>query len=116
MVGHHIEISNRFLRDFEAATHIAKQCKALPCHKSPFAKGGFRGNVNVIEDISPPIATKKKEKLYKFPLLSSLKPNGLYRSILCYKSQSGNALSCHRNNGLQRRGYLFRLIGNADGI
>ena len=53
MVGHHIEISNRFLHDFEATITIAKQCKAKPCHKSPFAKGGFRGNVNVIEDISP---------------------------------------------------------------
>ena len=70
MVGHRIEISNRFIQDFEAATHIAKQCKTKSCHKSPFAKGGFRGNVNVIEDTSPPPATKKKEKP-KFLLLSS---------------------------------------------
>jgi hypothetical protein len=50
VVGHHIEISNRFICYFEAATYIAKQCKTMSCHKSPFAKGGFRGNVNVIED------------------------------------------------------------------
>ena len=54
VVGHHIEISNRFLHDLNATTKIAKQCKAKPCHKSPFAKGGFRGNVNMIEDTSPP--------------------------------------------------------------
>ena len=34
----------------EETIHIAKQCKTKSCHKSPFAKGGFRGNVNVIED------------------------------------------------------------------
>ena len=47
MVGHHIEISNRLLHALEATITIAKQCKAEPCHKSPFVKGGFRGNVNV---------------------------------------------------------------------
>ena len=39
---------------------IAKQCKALACHKSPFVKWGFRGNVNVTEDISPPPRYHKK--------------------------------------------------------
>ena len=61
MVGHNIEISNRFLHDLEATIAIAKQCKTRSCHKSPFVKGGFRGNVNVTEDISPPPATKKGE-------------------------------------------------------
>ena len=37
MVGHHIEISNRFLHDFEATIAIAKQCKAEPCHKPPLS-------------------------------------------------------------------------------
>ena len=60
MVGHNIEISNRFLHDLEATIAIAKQCKTRSCHKSPFVKGGFRGNVNVTEDISPPPATKKR--------------------------------------------------------
>ena len=62
MVGHHIEISNLFIRDYVAVFQIAKQCKTESCHKSPFVKGGFRGNVNVIEDISPPPATIKKEE------------------------------------------------------
>ena len=55
VVGQHIEISNRFIHDFEAAIHIAKQCKTLSCHKSPFVKGGFRGNVviNAHEIIDP---------------------------------------------------------------
>ena len=61
VVGLHIEISNRFIQNFEATIHIAKQCKTESCHKSPFVKGGFRGNVNVIEDIGPPPATIKKE-------------------------------------------------------
>ena len=43
LVGHHIEISNRFIRDFEAATHIAKQCKTLSCHKPSFSKEGLGG-------------------------------------------------------------------------
>ena len=43
VVGHHIEISNRFLRDFEAATHIAKQCKTRSCHKPSFSKEGLGG-------------------------------------------------------------------------
>ena len=63
VVGHHIEISNRFLHDLNATTKIAKQCKAKPCHKSPFAKGGFRGNVNMIEDTSPPPATIEDKSL-----------------------------------------------------
>ncbi len=56
MVGHHIEISNRFIRNYVAVFQIAKQCKTESCHKSPFDKGGFRGNVNVIEDsnLRPP--------------------------------------------------------------
>ena len=37
MVGHHIEISNRFLLDLEATITIAKQCKASPCHKPPLS-------------------------------------------------------------------------------
>ena len=36
-VGHHIEISNRFIRDYVAVFQIAKQCKALPCHKPPLS-------------------------------------------------------------------------------
>ena len=60
VVGLPIEISNRFIHDIKAVIQIAKQCKATPCHKSPFVKGGFRGNVNVTEDISPPPATIKK--------------------------------------------------------
>ena len=43
VVGLPIEISNRFLRDFEAATHIAKQCKTRSCHKPPLSKGGLEG-------------------------------------------------------------------------
>ena len=43
MVGLPIEISNRFIRDFEATIHIAKQCKATPCHKPPLSKGGLEG-------------------------------------------------------------------------
>ena len=50
VVGHHIEISNRFIHDYVAVFQIAEQCKTRSCHKSPFAKGGFRGNVNMIED------------------------------------------------------------------
>ena len=50
MVRLSIEISNRFIHDFEAVIQIAKQCKAKSCHKSPFVKGGFRGNVNMTED------------------------------------------------------------------
>ena len=61
MVGLHIEISNRFILDYVAVFQIAKQCKTESCHKSPFVKGGFMGNVNVTEDISPPPATIKKE-------------------------------------------------------
>ncbi len=43
MVGQHIEISNRFIHDYVAVFQIAKQCKTRSCHKSPFIKGGFRG-------------------------------------------------------------------------
>ena len=43
MVGHHIEISNRFLHDLEATIAIAKQCKAEPCHKSSLTKEGLGG-------------------------------------------------------------------------
>ena len=43
MVGHHIEISNLFIHDFEAATHIAKQCKTKSCHKPSFSKEGLGG-------------------------------------------------------------------------
>ena len=55
MVGQHIEISNRFICDYAAVFQIAKQCKTLSCHKSPFVKGGFRGNVviNAHEIIDP---------------------------------------------------------------
>ena len=41
MVGLSIEISNRFLHDIKAVIQIAKQCKAEPCHKPPFSKGGL---------------------------------------------------------------------------
>ncbi len=61
VVGHNIEISNRFIRDFEAATYIAKQCKTKSCHKSPFVKGRFGGIVYGAKDISPLPATIKKE-------------------------------------------------------
>ena len=37
------EISNRFIHDFEATIHIAKQCKATPCHKPSFSKEGLGG-------------------------------------------------------------------------
>ena len=60
VVGLHIEISNRFLHDLEAT--IAKQCKTRSCHKSPFIKGGFRGNVNVSRSRPTP-ATKTGETL-----------------------------------------------------
>ena len=43
MVGLPIEISNRFLHDLEVTITIAKQCKATPCHKPPFPKGGLEG-------------------------------------------------------------------------
>ena len=59
VVGHHIEISNRLLHALEATITIAKQCKTRSCHKSPFVKGGFRGNVNVSRSRPTP-ATKKR--------------------------------------------------------
>ena len=71
MVGLSIEISNLFLHDLEAATYFAKQCKTRSCHKSPFVKGGFRGNVNVTEDISPPPPLQKRGETVKFLLFSS---------------------------------------------
>ena len=43
MVGHHIEISNRILHNFEATITIAKQCKAKPCHKPSLSKEGLGG-------------------------------------------------------------------------
>ena len=43
VVGHHIEIFNRFIYNFEAATQIAKQCKTRSCHKPPLSKGGLEG-------------------------------------------------------------------------
>ena len=43
MVEHHIEISNRFIHDFEATIHIAEQCKTRSCHKPPLSKGGLEG-------------------------------------------------------------------------
>ena len=43
VVGHHIEISNRFISDFEATTHFAKQCKTKSCHKPSFSKEGLGG-------------------------------------------------------------------------
>ena len=43
MVGHHIEISTRFLHDYVAVFQIAEQCKATPCHKPPLSKGGLEG-------------------------------------------------------------------------
>jgi hypothetical protein len=42
-------------------------CVAI--YKSPFDKGGFRGNVKMFEDISPPPATiKKRGNPLGFPL------------------------------------------------
>ena len=43
VVGHRIEISNRFILDFMATIHIAKQCKTESCHKPPLSKGGLEG-------------------------------------------------------------------------
>ena len=43
VVGHHIEISNRFIRDYVAVFQIAKQCKTRSCHKPPLSKGGLEG-------------------------------------------------------------------------
>ena len=43
VVGHQIEISNRFLHDLEATITIAKQCKAEPCHKPSLSKEGLGG-------------------------------------------------------------------------
>ena len=45
MVGHHIEISNRFLHDFEATITIAKQRK-----ETSALKGRFGGIVYMTED------------------------------------------------------------------
>ena len=42
-VGNHIEISNRFIRDYVAVFQIAKQCKAKPCHKPSLSKEGLGG-------------------------------------------------------------------------
>ncbi len=43
MVGHHIEISNRFICDYMAVFQIAKQCKTRSCHKPSFSKEGLGG-------------------------------------------------------------------------
>ena len=43
VVGYHIEISNRFIRDFEAVFQIAKQCKTRSCHKPSLSKEGLGG-------------------------------------------------------------------------
>ena len=43
MVGHHIKISIRFLRDFDGVVQIAKQCKTKSCHKPSFSKEGLGG-------------------------------------------------------------------------
>ena len=43
MVGHHIEISNRFICDYVAMFQIAEQCKTKSCHKPPLSKGGLEG-------------------------------------------------------------------------
>ena len=43
MVGHYIEISNRFLRDFEVVISVAKQCKTESCHKPSLSKEGLGG-------------------------------------------------------------------------
>ena len=80
MVGHHIEISNRFLHDFEATIFCvtfllphrisglvhyyyceAMQGRALP--QASLIKGRFGGIVDMTEDISPPPATKTGETL-----------------------------------------------------
>ena len=43
VVEHPIEISNRFIRDYVAVFHIAKQCKTKSCHKPSFSKEGLGG-------------------------------------------------------------------------
>ena len=43
VVGHPIEIYNRFIQDFDGVVQIAKQCKATPCHKPSFSKEGLGG-------------------------------------------------------------------------
>ena len=43
VVGHRIEISNRFLHNYVAVFQIAKQCKTESCHKPPLSKGGLEG-------------------------------------------------------------------------
>ena len=43
MVGHHIEISNRFIHDFETVIQIAEQCKTRSCHKPSLSKEGLGG-------------------------------------------------------------------------
>ena len=56
MVGHSTEISNPIIEDAECVI----QCVEYIRHKSPFVKGGFRGNVNIAEDISPPPANENR--------------------------------------------------------
>lgn len=43
MIGLHIKISNRFIRDYVAVFQIAKQCKTKYCHKPSFSKEGLGG-------------------------------------------------------------------------
>ena len=43
MVGHSIEISNPFIRDYVAVFQIAKQCKTKSCHKPSLSKEGLGG-------------------------------------------------------------------------
>ena len=43
LVGHPIEISNRFIHDFKTTIHIAKQCKTESCHKPSLSKEGLGG-------------------------------------------------------------------------
>ena len=38
LVGHHIEISNRFIRDYVAVFQIAKQCKTSLATSPPFQR------------------------------------------------------------------------------
>jgi hypothetical protein len=39
LAGLRIKISDLYIRDFKATIHIAKQCNAPTCHKTPRAKG-----------------------------------------------------------------------------
>ena len=70
MVGHHIEISNRFIHDYVAVFQIAKQCKTRSRHKPPLSKGGLEGlYIWLRTSVLPPL--QKKGETVKFLLLSS---------------------------------------------